>query len=620
MRRSRLATKRSLIAILIAAPLAPHWARDAGAQPVAPATPVEPAAQTAAADLKPRWQLAPIRWGGEIGLVAGVNDADGQPRRTQFNEVFNVRAASYIWQPWFMQIMGGAGLLLSQSHQAEQAAAPGSGAGGSSASRAAIGNLELNVFPISRFPFRMAVDVTDTRISGDFVGSDSRNTRITLQQDYRTLRGDTSYMGRVESSTLSSESFGRDRVLSVEGQMATAWSSQRLQVNANYSDNSRSNDDLGLSSVRLNATHSWRPDELLSVESLGNITHEKHRFATSQSAFTSDVRQLNTLANWRTDWDEPLIVFGTARLYDATVSSDNGSSNGRAAIVSASGSYRFSQNLSSFGAAAASYTESGGRGEAVTSQSVGAQYQFDPRVWGPANYSANAGLTFGNQTGGESGSRQQAQALAGHQLMIALPNGRIGGWSLGLSQNLAATNDTEAGATQSLGHSASLSWRFSPPIGLSGFVGLSVGDSRTFGEREGHFQLANFQASVQLRPGPYSRFDANFTAQATRQATRDEPEPHTTRTVSGGATYQHVRLFGVPRLRYVAQFNAYNQQFDRRLQGNANAPRENVSWLFEQRLEYLIGRLDSRLTMRVAEVDGKKNASLIASVYRRFGR
>jgi hypothetical protein len=93
-----------------------------------------------------------------------------------------------------------------------------------------------------------------------------------------------------------------------------------------------------------------------------------------------------------------------------------------------------------------------------------------------------------------------------------------------------------------------------------------------------------------------------------------------TRSTSGGATYQHVRAFGVPRLRYLAQVNVYNQQTDRRLQGDPNAPREQVSWLFEQRLEYLIGRLDSRLTLRIAEVDGKKNASLIGSVFRRFGR
>jgi len=622
VRRSRCAARRSLIAVLIAAPLAPPWMGVAKAQLVPQAAPAETGGEPAAAELRQRWQIAPIRWGGDIGFVASVTDSDGQQRRTQFNEVLNVRAASYIWQPWFMQVMGGVGLLLSQSHQAEEASAQGSGVrtGDSSASRGLIGNFDLNVFPVSRFPFRFAVDVTDTRVSGDFVGSDSRSTRIRMQQDYRTPRGDTSYMGRIESSTLSSENFGRDRVLAVEGQMATAWNNQRLQLNTTYTDNSRSSDELGLRALRLNALHSWRPDELFWVESFGSISQEKRRFAIDSASITSDVRQLNTLANWRTDWDEPLIVFGTARLYDATVSGDSGSSNGRAAIVSASGSYRFSQNLSTFGTAAASYTESGGQGEAVTSQSLGAQYQFDPRVWGPANYLANAGLTLGNQTGGESGSRRLTQATGGHQLMVALPMGTVSGWNLGLSQNVAAISDTEAGAMQTLVHSASVSWRYSPPTGLSGFLGLSVGDSRTFGEREGQFQLANFQASVQLRPGPFSRLDANFTAQATRQVTRDEPEQRTTRTMSGAVTYQHVRVFGVPRLRYVAQFNAYNQQYDKRLQGDPNALRENVSWMFEQRLEYLIGRLDSRLTLRVAEVDGKKNASLIASVYRRFGR
>lgn len=620
MRRRASAPQRCLIATLIVA--LPGGIVDAQAQTSTaeaaslPQTAVAPAVETGR-----RWQLAPIRWNGQIGLIANTSDGDSQPRRTQVSETFNVTAASYIWQPWFVQVAAGIGLLFSQttdSGDSDGGATTRAHSGGGS--RGVTGNFGLNVFPVSRFPFQLNVDVTDSRASGDFVGSDFRSTRLGLRQNYRTLAGSTSFTAGVESSTLTSDSFGRDRVNVVDGSMTTAWDNQRLQVNASYSDNSRSSDDLGSHIARLDAQHGWRSDEFLSIDSLASVSHEARRFSSVAPEFRSDVRQLNSLVNWRTDWDEPLIVFGTARLYDATVSGDGGRSTGRNMNLSGSASYRFSRNLSAFGAAAFSYIETGAQNETLTLQSAGAQYQIDPRMWGPATYTANAGVTAANLSGGPLGTRQQYQLQAGHQVLVSIASGESSAWTFSLGQNGGAIDETENGASRTLSHNGSIGWRYAPPAGLAGFASVSLGDSRTYGgQREGRFQLLNFQVSGQLRPGPYSSLSANLTAQATRELTSGETEPRTTHSTSGGATYQHTRAFGVPRLRYVAQFNVYNQQFDQRLQGNPNALRENVTWSLEQRLEYLIGRLDSRLTLRVTEVDGKKSASLIASVYRRFG-
>ena len=47
--------------------------------------------------------------------------------------------------------------------------------------------------------------------------------------------------------------------------------------------------------------------------------------------------------------------------------------------------------------------------------------------------------------------------------------------------------------------------------------------------------------------------------------------------------------------------------------------REQVAWSFEQRLEYRIGKLETRLSYRLAEIDGKKNALLFLRVAREFG-
>jgi hypothetical protein len=570
----------------------------------------------------PRWTLAPIRWLGSVSLLASTTNVEGEPQRHQFSEVVQVNAATYIWQPWFAQVAAGAGLLLDQARVADdQNVDPGNQDRRGGGTRALIGNFALNVFPMSRFPFQFTADVNDSRATGDFIGSDYRSTRIGLRQSYRTVPGDIAYSLGLENSTLQNDSIGTDRVTTLDALMTKHWEAQRLQISAGLVENARSSDDLGLRTARLGAQHSYRPDEFLSVESLATLNHEKRRLAVGSTEFNSDLRQVSTFVNWRTDWDEPLIVLGTARLLDASNNLGDSSASSRLANATGSASYRFSRNLNVFGAASISQLDNeGSSGETLTTQSAGLQYQIDPILWGPVTYSANSGLAAANQTGGQLGARQIYSAQLGHRIAVQIGAGNNSAWTFSLGQDGSANEDSRDGSSRSLLHSASAGWRYSPPSGLAGYVSLSASDSRTFGLREGDFRLLNLQVSGQFRPGPFSFFNANFTAQATRQRTVEEPERKTTRSISGGASYQHVRVFGVPRLRYLLQYTVYNVQFDRRLQGDPNAPRENVNWLIEQRLDYQIGQLDTRLTARWAEVDGKKNASFIGSVIRRFGR
>jgi hypothetical protein len=44
-----------------------------------------------------------------------------------------------------------------------------------------------------------------------------------------------------------------------------------------------------------------------------------------------------------------------------------------------------------------------------------------------------------------------------------------------------------------------------------------------------------------------------------------------------------------------------------------------VAWSFEQRLEYRIGKLETRVQFRIAEIDGTKNALLFFRIAREFG-
>jgi hypothetical protein len=83
----------------------------------------------------------------------------------------------------------------------------------------------------------------------------------------------------------------------------------------------------------------------------------------------------------------------------------------------------------------------------------------------------------------------------------------------------------------------------------------------------------------------------------------------------------HARAFGVRGLRYTLMFNANTtrSQSDTRLEGNPDAGRDQVTRSLEQRLDYRIGRLDVRLSTRLAEIDGKKNALVLLRISRDFG-
>ncbi len=575
---------------------------------------MDAAAQPGAAPAA-KWQLAPIRWGGALGLAYQLREFEGQPRSAQTTEQLTLDAASYIWQPWFIQIAGGLGLFLSQERQDSIDGT----AARSVNTRGATGRFELGVFPVSRFPFQLNFDVSDSRSSGDLTGTDYRSTRLTLRQNYRPLGGASSYSASYDHSVLTSDSFGRDRVDVLQGSANYSWLRHQLQVNASYSENDRSDDDLGARLARLALLHNYRPAATLSVDSMATVNRDERRFGAGDAGRSVfDLRQVTSFLNWRGEADSPLTVLASARLSDASTRAGGADSSSRTASLNSSANYRFSRNLNTFASLGASTFDTGNETRTFSSQAIGAQYQIDPRRWGPASYTAQTSVTVANQTGGIEGSQQVGSVAAGHQLVTTF-GGDATALSFSVGQNGSVVEDSLAGASQSISHNAAASWRYNAAQGLSAFAGVSVGDTRTYGNNPGEFQLLNVQLSGQWRPGQYSSFNANLTWQATRQTLANETGRREQRNLSGTASYHHARVFGVPRLRYTAQFTAYDNAVDSRLEGDPNALRDQASWSLEQRLEHLVGRLESRLILRLAEIDGKKNASVYVSVTRRFG-
>jgi hypothetical protein len=281
--------------------------------------------------------------------------------------------------------------------------------------------------------------------------------------------------------------------------------------------------------------------------------------------------------------------------------------------------YPLSPQTTVSGNATVTQLMSDGANALLTTQTANVTHVGDPLALLGFAYTWNAAANFANQTGAADGAQQNLGGQLGHSLsrdMMLSPGSHI---SVNIGQNLGASFDTSTTLTQTLSHTGSASWRLTRDAATTAYVSVLGADSRTSGHNENHFQMVNFQASGQMQFSRHSSATANLTVQGVRQSAGATPSAGFSFNSTGTVSYYHLRAFDVPRLRYTALYSINDSQFKTRLQGDVNAPRERVSQSFEQRLDYSLGRVGMRLSMRVAEIEGRRDTLIFFRLSREFG-
>ncbi len=586
------------------------------------------------------WGLPPIRWGGAFTNDFRVATTEGQ-RQTQQMGMLNLKASSYVWQPWFAQVSGGLTLTGVQSSSSGDAS---SAASSQSKAKAVTGNAMLALLPRSYFPFTASIDVADSRTSGELTRNDYTSTRVALTQRYTPPEGGGSYSLRFDRSMLESDTAGKDTAQALSASMSRAAGRHSISANASQYSNSRSNTGDRSDLSRVDATHSFQPSSTLSVNSFANIISSDYRLGAGNAAFDSRSQflQLNSMATWRPAEDSPLFFIGGARLFQSTasissaaagdsVAAESGSLSANAAVT-----YRRDRNTTLNAAAMVTQANSAGTRTLLSTQSAGASYNADSRALGDYTYNWNAAANATNMLSSGAatdGGHRNFGLNAGHTLRRAWVLNPVSTISFDIGQNLSATQDSTMGVLQTLGHTASAHWRGSPSEASSIFVSLTGYDTRTQGRHsEQYFQMVNLQVSGQMQLGRHSSVGANLTTQGSRQATVTANNSNTGALAaapfdssrfafssSGTLNYQNTRFFGVPKLRYSALYTANQAPSQTRFEGNIDAPIERISQALEQRLEYNIGRIDARLSLRVAEMQGRTEGLLMLRISRPFG-
>jgi hypothetical protein len=639
----RLATPAAVAALLLhcgVAGAAPYVPGPGEPDPPTGVT-VRPVVEDAAPTAPPvgdgiQWRLAPVRYAGTVSLDGRWLRLDDGSRSTQallFNEI---EFASYVWQPWFIQLNAGLGALAGRD------SSTGPDAPSSSSSTAALtGHFGMAVFPASRFPFELRAEVSDSRLRGDFLGSNYRSHRLSLNQSYRPEVGNDNYNINFEYSRLNAggSAGGEDTLSTLRGTALREFGAHSFDFAGQVSVNDRT--DTGDSSriALLNARHTYNPASALHVDSLASWNEVKLRGGRAENRFdsASDIRQVSSFATWRPlegEWlysaTSPLYLTGNLRFVDAGASDAGVSQRTRATSASLGASQELTREWRLAGSLSASMVDPD-RGPAVTSTAGDASVTFTPvglRL-GEWSYTPSAAANVGvSRAGSVTGTRTSMGGQVAHSASRSFEFGETSSLSFSLSQSLGVFRDSQVqGSSRALSNSAGMYWQGTSEGESQTYASVSASDSRTWAQERGSFQLVNLQLSRRTQLSRHASWSGNLTWQASRSDTTltdfvtglpRQASPGWQRFANGSLNYENQRVMGVPRLRFSALLALSSQQLESRAAGDINAPRERITESIETRLDYSVGRLEARLSARLARIEGRNVTSIFARVQRHY--
>ena len=577
-----------------------------------------------------RWVIAPWRYGGSVALDLRLQRLDDGSRTRQSSLFGDIDFASHIWQPWFIQLRAGLGVLLASDHSN----ADGTLSGGTR-NTSLTGRFGVSVFPASRFPFEVRGDVSDSRSHGDSLGSEYRSQRLSLSQGWRPEVGNTNLQFNLDHSRLIAADGVVDTLSTLQATAMHQWPGQSIDLGASFSRNERSDSVEHSVLTALNGRHSYHPAAELHVETLATYNETRLRSAVGDDV-GSDVRQLSTLVSWRPrdgQWlyapDAPLTVTGSARWVEAGSSGSNSGPGVRAFNGTLGVSKELSRVWRLGGSASVGHVE-GGAAAAIDSANLSATVGWTPAALTLAQwqYAPTASLSASVARSSLAEMRKFASVQVAHSLSRSIALGEGNSLALSLSQSAAVLRESGSPEiSKALAHSASLFWQSYDDAASQTVAGLTLSDSRTWAQASGSFQLVNVQLTRRTQLTRNSSWSANLTLQATRNDSseidaftgqRQIEGPGWQQFHSGSLNYENQRVFGVPRLRFTVLLAANSQQLERRAIGDIDAPLERISRSLEARLDYSIGRLETRLSARNAQIDGRSVSALHARLQRRF--
>jgi hypothetical protein len=603
--------------------------------------------------------VPPIAWTGSVAYDLRMDHTQGQARTTQHLLTTSLGASSYLYAPWFATVSGGLNLTLNRTNFGAD--------DGMSRDRFTTGTARLDLFPRSRFPFEARVEVNDSRIDGSrFTAIDYRSTIVGIGQRYRPASGAFSLSGTLERRTQQSADFGDDQQDVLTADWSTGTKTTNFGLNLSASRAMRESTDEETLFRSIVAKHKYAPGAELSIETTANWSRTEDDLVSFENDLS--IMQWSTIGLWR-PYGNGLAFSGSAR---ALALRDDVSGNSVDSAGATLGlTWAIDQNARLSASSTATQVESAGARTRSLTGSVGASYQGDTVDLGDdLRYDWFVSSTF--SAARATGQRDRAVgAQVGHSLGhtwqlggarptlpadLATPPPDAGGTaptaassgppvdaaassteslSLSLSQSLSAARSDSSrdddepvrgfDSSRQLTHTGSLTWTTYGGEHTA-YGRLSASDSRDLGPARSRFQLLNFQLSGTLQLDRDRSLSGDLTLQRVRQRTAQSIDPLQasvsglevgTDVASGELTYRQQRMFGVPRLRFISRLKLA-QDVLKQTQTLVLVP-ERETRLWENRLEYSVGRLQTHVVVRLSQIDGTWRDFIMWRLQRNFG-
>lgn len=596
----------------------------------------------AASGLDLDWRIPPIATSGSVSYDLRAARARDEPNTLSQLVTAEVAARSYIYQPWFGTVSGNLRLTTGSTRSAahgDPALDPFASQGEATAKdRFLTGRARLDLFPISRFPFEFHVERSDSRIDSTLASALSFGTQnIGFSQRYRPV--DNSYI--LSGSYDRRQQFGlgfRDTQNLLSGDFSRRWKHHELSLGLSFSDAKRQANDDQAQFRSLVARHRYAPAGALSVDTTVNWSKTDEHVSDYQSDLS--VLQWSSVGLWQRVGSK-LTMSGSVRgvLVRDGITEQAMDSLG----MTLGASYELNRNARFTANGSVNATSSNGAGARSFGGSVGASWQGDSLEFKGLRYDwfagASAGGSFassdskGSEPAGGDERQTNLGAQAGHTLSrswVLTPGSTLllnAGQTLALARNSNSRSDSfdTPSSSRLLMHTAAASWNVSGD-NRSAYARASYSDSKELGG-DARFQLFNFQLSGNFAFDRNRSLTGDLTYQRTAQRSSSLPhgeerlllpgERTGTRGASGEITYRHQRLFGVPRLTFSSRLKLAQDVL--RQPGTLATVPDRETKLWENRLDWQVGRLDNQLVFRMSEVDGRRREFLMWRVQRNFG-
>lgn len=582
--------------------------------------------------------LPPIKTSGSIGNTYRTRQAGDEPRETVNQVNGNLRASSYIWQPWFVTAQAGVDFAQESSESGNVR--------GDDVILA--GDAAIGLLPLSHFPTEVAVSRVDSRVKGN-VGSDFTRDRASVVQ--RSLfENNLRILTTLSYDTVDQPDAGEEEIRSAGLVVTKALESSQISLDLRHRDSEflaivPEEQDHAEDVNAATLSHNYTPSSTFRMHStLNYIEDSDDTEIQTQDHLTV---QGITTQQWRSG-KHPFTINSALRAsrdrseFDGSASETSDTRNTLAsgaiginypikprltANIGLNGLYQDVRRISD---------------EVVVPTDPPSERTLESSLLGSVTYisvsrpvggfmwrwntDANAQGRYRDVRTRDTGSERldgSGGGNWGHSATRPMPVPFLGPGQFSASQSAGVTlssDDPEDDfLVPSLAHDATVTYRATRQ-GSATFFRFSVGDRHEFlAEDASQSQLATLQVNRQSFVDVRRNWTAALTVQATRRKVRNQ-EADFVASATGRLAYIDQRLFDVRDLKFssILELNAIGLEDVIRNETEENRFERERRADWTNRIEYRIGKITTSLEGSVFYVGKEYGNAVFFRVRRDF--